>query len=815
MRTPDRKILPLIPLALATMVSATFAVDVQSAVDSARNGEHEQQQIQADSQKLVADLDATIDEYQRNSLNGEEIKNLKKVRQIISNASETEMAKILDLLQHAGNSSKPEDVFKNLSAANVAQKGVLSQLKTILDGDARQQEAQAIADEVKALADRQAANLQTGISTAQWALSGASKNDDAAIAASFEAQAAEQKAIAEDLNRLQAKIDQFAKNPNNQALADRFKKGIEDSAKVAPQINAATDLLNQKKLFEAVASEKTARDGMRQLARTISPPLEETDALRAAVDQLNKMIAQQKELMDITGKASKFPPIEQWVADILQRQKSHEYEEAKKKGILSQPIAQLVQNDVFKGPYGWHSSEAKKELPGLESQEGDLVTQSDALSQDISKIAKPASDALQSALPPMQSARGSLTDKKAVEAEQFQSDALGWLQKAKATLDQKLAEKKSDTNSNPVAQLSELQKETQKLAADQAALAQQTAAPKTQDQAAALAQQQAGLQQKAQDLQQKAAAAQAPGAAQSLDKAAANMAAAAAAANNPAQAPQAAAQQQQAAQNLAAAAAQLGKQADAAQKVDQQVAADKKELDDLAKIIELEQKIRLDTVQAASKQDKQPEKVRALAVVQQGIQKNTDDYQKTLAAAPPDPTKPDSAKTIASASSHMGDAFGFLGKADGTKAEPNEKRAIDDLLSLQTSLQANLQAAQAAAAANNPAGQPPPPDPAAQAAQAAATAAAIAQAQAQVAQAQAALAANQPAAPAASDPAAAPPDAGAPPAGAPPAGAPPAGAPPAGAPPAGAPPAGAPPAGAPPAGAPPAGAPPAGAPPAG
>ena len=303
MRTPGRKLLPLIPIALATMVGTTFAADLQSAIDSAHNGEHQQQQIQADSQKLVADLDATIDEYQRNGLNGEELKTLKKVRQIIANASDTEMAKILDLLKHAGSGTKPEDVLTNLSAANTAQKGVLSQLKAILDGDARQQEAQAIADEVKALADRQAANLQTGISTAQWALHADSKNaDDAAIAASFEAQAAEQKAISEDLARLQAKIDQFAKNPNNLALADRFKKGTGgELPKSLPQISAATDLLNQKKLFEAVASEKTARDGMRQLARTISPPLEETDALRAAADQLGKMITQQKELIEPNG----------------------------------------------------------------------------------------------------------------------------------------------------------------------------------------------------------------------------------------------------------------------------------------------------------------------------------------------------------------------------------------------------------------------------------------------------------------------------------------------------------------------------------
>lgn len=239
--------------------AAAFAADEPGAGEIARSGETTQWQIQGDSKKLVADIDATIDEYERNGLKGDELDNLKKLRQVLANVNDKEMEKVLDLLQQAaGAKADPQAKLKALVDAYSTQKGVLTQLQQILDDYTTEQDAANLAKQVSDLADRQATNLQTGIETAQWALRGGTRDDNTAAAGDFsmQAQTAEQKAIAETLKQLQAKIAEMAANPADQAIADRFKKGLEEIGVLNPILDSAGNLLDQKKLFDAVTNEK-------------------------------------------------------------------------------------------------------------------------------------------------------------------------------------------------------------------------------------------------------------------------------------------------------------------------------------------------------------------------------------------------------------------------------------------------------------------------------------------------------------------------------------------------------------------------------
>ena len=82
--------------------------NAQTAIERARAGEVRQGQIQTDAQRLAADLDSMIDEYDRNGLSGDDIKNLKSLRAILGRLSEKEMVKILNLLREAGSKSDPK-----------------------------------------------------------------------------------------------------------------------------------------------------------------------------------------------------------------------------------------------------------------------------------------------------------------------------------------------------------------------------------------------------------------------------------------------------------------------------------------------------------------------------------------------------------------------------------------------------------------------------------------------------------------------------------------------------------------------------------
>jgi len=713
-----------------------------STTEIAREGAAKQEQIQSSSQKLGNELSAMIDEYERNGLNGDETKNLKSLKGVISRLSDADMEKIVVLLRSAAEPADEKTAISAISGAYAQQKGVLVQLKQILAAYAAEQEALELADNVRQLADRQAANLQAAIETAQWSLAGA-KPAEGAVEASLQAQEAEQKAIAEESKIFQEKIRSFAKKTGNKEVAERFNKGIEDISKIVPNLEAAKDSLAGKKLFEAVGNEKTARDQMRQLARTITPPREPSELLREASLTLDKLISQQKTML-ATTRETLAKPIEQWLTDELKKKQNWVLAQMAKKpetaGLLSQPLEKMVQEEPIKKIYASYKMTVMEPLSGMEDRQGDMANQADLLSQDLDKSAKPAAELLRSAIPPMRDARTAFNGKDAIVAAKNEEGAIAAMEKAKASLEQQLAaaEKSEALAGDKAGDLKEIQKQTQELKAEQAALAKTTAGPKTPEQAAAATQKQADLQQKAAQLQQQAAA-DAPAAAAALGAAATNMKQAASAMSNAAQTPQAQAQQQQAAQNLDKAGQQLDQQINKLEQAQKDLDAAEKGLQDLAVIIEAEQKLQLDTVQAAPSQLKQPATIKALAPRQMGIQNDTTTFEKTV-------TAPKALQPLKSAASHMGSARGSLESVNAKLAEEDEQKAIADLFSIKKELEAQAQTAQ------QQLGTPPPPTAATAAAAQAATA--VAQAQAQVGQAMQQMA-----------------QAAAPPAGAPPAGA--------------------------------------------
>ncbi|MDD5351364.1 MAG: hypothetical protein PHQ12_14225, partial [Chthoniobacteraceae bacterium] len=199
----------VVTLVFTACPGVRFTAQAQSPADTARQGATKQEQIQGNSQKLAAELNAMIDEYERNGLNGDEMRNLKSLKSILSRLSEKDMEKIIALLRSAADPADTKTSLTAIAGAYAQQKGVLVQFKQILAAYAADQEAAELAEKVRQLADRQAANLQAGIETAQWSLAGA-KPAEGAVDASLQAQAAEQKAIAEESKMLQAKIADFA-----------------------------------------------------------------------------------------------------------------------------------------------------------------------------------------------------------------------------------------------------------------------------------------------------------------------------------------------------------------------------------------------------------------------------------------------------------------------------------------------------------------------------------------------------------------------------------------------------------------------------
>ena len=666
----------------------------QAPSEIAQQGLVKQEQIRANSKKVEGELSAMIDEYERNGLNDNKIQSLKSLKGIIGKLSGEDMEKVLALLKSA---AKPADAKASLTAiagAYSQQKSMVVQFKQILSMYQSDQVSIELAESVRLLADREAANLQAGIETAQWTLGGA-KPAEGAVEASLQAQAAEQNAIIEESKILIKKIDAFAKETKDQEVAARFIKGSEDFKKITPNLDAAADSLSKKKLFEAVGTEKTARDQMRQLARAIALPKENSKQLKEAGETLDKLISQQKVMLTLSHD-TQAKTIDQWLADEFKKPRhgslaSLAWNKALTKDdiekLLSLPQDKMVQEVLIKNIYGSYQNGLLQQLTGLEDQQGDLANQADLLSQDLDKTAKPAADLLRSAIPPMQDARTAINEKDSAVAEKAQKSAVDILEKVKASLEQQLAaaQKMEALSGDKVAQMQDIKKQIQDLQVAQTELAKTTATPKPPEQATAASQQEVALQAKASQLQQQAS--DTPAAAESLGAAAANMKQAADAMPIPAQVQQALNQQQQALQNLAKASQQLDQQIKDLSKLQQDLAAEEKALKDVKAIIEAEQKLQLDTAKAAPKQDEHAAAIKAMAPRQLGIKNDTDALQKSI-------TTPDAQQPLVSAARNMQEAQVSLGNANAKRAESDEQKALTDLLSIKQSLEAAIQDAE-------------------------------------------------------------------------------------------------------------------------
>ena len=634
------------------------ALTLWAAPDRIRESETTQQQLATDARKLVAQLEAMLGEYDRNGLAGEDVGVVKKLRDTLDNLSGREMQAIVDLLQKARAVTDAGEVKKTVSDAYANQKQIITEMKRLLAEHARQQEALELSIALTALADRQAANLQNGMALGKWSGGRKPVNLEKELEANLDGQKSEQAAIGDELKLLAGKIEKFAAELGSTEMTQRFQQAAAAAKGVQPPISAATAALQQGQLFKAVAEEKTARDGLRRLAKQIAPPQSPAEALHAAERELGKMITEQK-------------------------------------AIAAEPLREKFED-----------------FQALENAQGDLVSKNDLLAQDLARLAPGAAQALRAAQEKMQEARGAMADKAAADSAQAAQDALAKLEVAKADVAQqavRAAAADGKGTGDRVKDLQALQKDVNDLAQQQAAAAQN---PNKSPQAA--------LAQQAQALAPRAAA-MAPNAAAAMQQAAA-MAQQAAQPQPPAQA---AAMQQAAAQNLRQAAQQIAQAAAAAENAQRQLAVAQRSADELAEIIEAEQKLERDTAKLIAQPKPGMTGVfKGLPERQAEIRTKTGIFKSTL----PADLEP-AAAPLGDAGAAMDEAKLNLGRPDGPAADIAERKALADLYRAQRAIGEQMADAAAQLGEND----------AAQAQAMAAAAAQIAEAQAALAQAQQAL----------------------------------------------------------------------------
>ena len=687
------------------LVTSLGAAPVNPVGERIREGEVKQVQLRTEAQALVDQLDAMLDEYTRNGLSGEDEKLVKAIRGSIAQLSGAEMKQIVEFLGKARDSGDGGLAKKELSAAYTGQKALITQMKKLLADHLRKQQAMELSQQLNQLADRQAVNLQNGISLGSWDKGRKPENFEAAIQANMEGQQAEQTAIAAEMQLIGESIGKFAQDPANIGVAERLMKGMEALQKVQPNAEAAADALKQAQLFKAVAEEKVTRDALRRLAREIAPPQDRADGLRAAEREVAKLIEEEKEIIKQTAKAVGEKDFDKWVDQQIEQKQI----DAK---LAKQPREALQKNKDLQRRFQDQRGGRPEDLGALEDKQADVAGKNDATAQKLEGDLPAAARSMNGAHEKIQEARGAMAEKNPEAAVKNSREALAGMEAAETKIQAEIA--KADAAAGKIGDLVKDLGQLQKAAGDLAK--QEAAAAQNPDKAGQAAIAEAASQLAAQ------AAKMAPQAAASMNQAAAKAAEATAAvqAKKPAAAQAA---QQAAAEELAKAEKQIGEELAQAAQEKQALAAAVKGGAELAAMIIAEQKLELDTgkgVALVLAKKLQPAAAFAgQSPRQQEIRGNVDAFTIQLA-----PELSGAAPALSEATASMSVARMQLDQSDGAGAKAAELKALAALYRAQKVLTQIAEKAKEELALNNPAAE----------------ANAQQQAQAQVAQAQAAAA---------------------------------------------------------------------------
>ncbi len=599
-----------------------------SPADSVLQQELKQQQLKTTTRKVGEQLEAIVAEFDRNGIQGEDVKVLRAIRSVLDRLSQQDMEKVIAFLQQTRAASDPAASARHATEAFAGQKTIIVQLQQLVLEYQRQQALYEMSLRLKELANRQTANMWLGVSLAK-STDGKSgfHTFDENQKISLRYQQSEQNPLKDEMAAILKKLEKLSNEIPDGPTAERPKAALQQAREggLTPALEAAATELqeNSLKLLSAIGNERRARDQMREVARLLLLSQDAIDALKQALQELDRAMDAQKKVTAET-----------------------------------------------------QTSKKKDETDRRAAEQAAVVDDTDLIRRDIDSLAPIASEHLKGAVAKMQDARESLEKQDDVrrrveKAQPRQHEALAEMQQARHALEEQLAkaEELAEKPENALAALRELQKEVRELIKDEDAHRQETATAEKKD-LPAKAPRQGELKDKAQELQARAAT-PSPEAASALGDAA----------NQMQKAQNALAQQQN---NSAAQQAAL----DALQKADEALGKDVARLEqaekDLAKLEELskrlaeviqdQQKVQGATAKQAVKPQPEPQPTQELSQKQDKLGQETGAL-KQEAESP----APEAAPHLDAAQKQMADAKSQLDKPAAREAQPPQKQALNEL----------------------------------------------------------------------------------------------------------------------------------------
>ena len=605
---------------LAVLLPARLAP--AAPVESLLQQELKQQQLKATTERVGQQLDAIVDEFNRNGIAGQDVTVLRTIRNVLGTLSETDMKLVVDYLQNARAAADPNASTKQATEAYGRQKSIIVKLKALEAEYRRQSELYEIAMRLKELANRQSANMWLGVWLDKMMGGKPIGQFDEANKNNLKLQEIDQDNIKEEVALVLAKLEKLAKDVQDGPTAERPKKAVDqiESGGLKPALADAFKDLQAARVLSAVGNEKRARDQLREISRMLVLSEDQLELLRQALRELDQAIDQQKQ---VTAKT--------------------------------------------------RAMESREDSTRNETGQAEVMDSTDLVRSDIDNLAPIAAEHLRNAMDRMQQARsvlGSSSDvkKKREQAPPSQGDALASLEQGRRALVEQLAkaEEKVENPVDKLAGLKQLQEQLRELIKNQEGLRDDTAKVDKKE-LAGKAPKQGELKDTAQELQEKAGS-DSPPAAESIGEAAEQMQKAQ---NSLANAQNNAPAQQAAIDALKKAEQQLAQDIAQLEKAQQDLAALEELLEELKKVIEGQQTVESKTADEAMKPAKP---LNELSSQQDQLGSQTSGLEEK-AAAP----APAAAERLAEAKDHMQDAKKELDKPAAKDAQPGQREALRDL----------------------------------------------------------------------------------------------------------------------------------------
>src|SRR4051812_15670618 len=219
------------------------AAPAATPTDRMLQQEQKQQQLKTTTQRVATQLNGIIEEFQRNGIEGEDVKVLRAIGSVLGRLSEKDMEKVIAFLQQARSSEDPNASTRKATDAYASQKSIIIQLQQLVLEYQRQQALYELSLRFKEYAARQTANMWLGVSLAKETENKQLGSFSEPQQSSLRVQQIDQETLKDEIMLTLGKLDRISKDITDGPASDRPKLALQQAhdGGLKPSLDSSVD----------------------------------------------------------------------------------------------------------------------------------------------------------------------------------------------------------------------------------------------------------------------------------------------------------------------------------------------------------------------------------------------------------------------------------------------------------------------------------------------------------------------------------------------------------------------------------------------